>query len=192
MVKNKWLFLVVGILILLAGCDSGAKIDENNRPDKLEKDLKHYPYFFFEKDQSFNAILVIDDFAGEEDYENARMLLEHYKQYDESLTENIIKKYPSEVGDLTKQHSILIGSCTQEPHNQFINLFVDCLSMREDQSIIRIINNRDFWVLNVMGYSPRETKNAIEALINYEDFEFKDYHVEVVKIDDKLVVRAPR
>lgn len=192
MVKKAWLFLVVAILLLLVGCNAEPHINNSKRPNTLEKDLKDYPYFFFEKNQSFNALLILDDFVGEEDKENARVLLEHYKQYDKTLTQDIIKTYPTDYSDLTKQNVILIGSCTQEPHNQFINIFVDCLSMREDQAIIRIINNHGAWVLNVMGYSPEQTRNAIEALKNYEDYDFNDYHVEVVKIDDKLFVHEPR
>jgi len=193
MVKKTIMLIVVVSLLILAGCSNEGKLDKKNWPDKLEKTLEDYPYFFFEKNQTFNAVVVIDDYAGQEDINNAVALIEHYKQYDNNINESkVLKKYPTEYWDLTKQNTILIGSCTQEPHNQFINIFTDCLSMRKDQAIIRIINNHGAWVLNVMGYSPVETANAIEALKNYEDYKFTDYHVEVVRIDGKIVVRGPR
>jgi len=185
MVSKNILILAV-LLLLIAGC---ADVDE--RPETLEKDLKHYPYFFFDEN-SFNGLIIVDDFAPQEDIDTAKILLEHYKTIDSDIDESVIKTYPEEYWDLTEQNTILIGSCTQEPHNTFINIFVDCLSMREDQAIIRIIDNHDAWVLNVMGYSPVETRNAVEALINYEDYVMTDYHVEVIRVDGKLEVHEPR
>ena len=159
----------------------------------LEKDLKFFPQFFLDDNNSFNSVIIVDELADEEDFKSADELLLFFSGIDKdpgNIPVESIKKYPK-YSNLGLQNAMLIGSCNQEPHNRFVNIYVDCLSMKPEQALIRIVDHNDVWLLFVIGYTPTQTHNAIEVLTNYKEYDLKGQDVEVIKINNTFKIGEP-
>jgi len=167
------------MLLLLAGCTQW--------PESVDKDLSSYPYHFFE-DRKFNANVIVDKDASQTDIDSALELIDSLRKLDSDISDEI-KRYPT-FSDLN-QHAILIGSCSQEPHNKFVNIYVDCLSMRPNQAIIRIIDHNGAWLLFVVGIDEEHTNHAIKVLADYGKYGLSGQDVEVVPTSDGYRIGEP-
>jgi hypothetical protein len=179
--------LSIAILLLVAGCTAQLPPKEG----ELTKDLVHYPHFFFDDNQEFTGVIIVDELAEQGDLDSAALLVEALRKYDPTIDEKVVKGFPT-YSDLQAKNAILIGSCSQEPHNRFINIYTDCLSMRPEQSLLRVIDHQGTWLLYVAGSTTETTRNAIEVLINFEDYPLEDNDVEVVRENGELIVRDPQ
>lgn len=167
--------LAVFVLLVLASCDR-APLDVDGT------DLSEYPRMFV-KNGSFDGAIVIDDRASDEDRASAALLAASLDASER------IREYPR-FNAIFETDSILVGSCSQEPPNRFVNLWVDCLSMREDQAIIRITETEGSWVLVIVGDTEVDTRRAVEALID-GDPRIAGEDVEVRLVDETTVIGEP-
>ena len=173
-------------MLLLVGCTMSLA----ERPTILVEDLSQYPHWFFDEG-NFNGVVIVDSNAQKEDKENALIMIEHLRQYDSSMDESLLKEYPA-YSNLGKDNAILIGSCSQEPTNRFANLYLDCVSMLEDQALIRIVHHQGAWLLFIVGYDPERTYDAITMLMDYESYPLSGAGVEVVRESETFRVGLPR
>ena len=158
---------ILVFLVILGACQS------EMIPTDLEADLSYYPHFFI-SGGDFKGVIVLDASAGSQDRQTAAELLTHF-----DIDESYLRYYP-EYSDLRDNDAIMIGSCSQDPQNRFINIYADCLSMKENQAIVRIIDHHGAWLLYVVGYDEEATRRAVQVLMDHEHYELKGQDIEVV------------
>jgi len=172
-----WKILVC--LLLLSGCTQW--------PESVDKDLSSYPFHFFDE-RLFDANIIVDKDADQRDIDSAMELIVSLRKLDSTIGDEI-KRYPT-FSDLS-ENAILIGSCSQEPHNKFVNIYVDCLSMKPKQAIIRIIDHNGSWLLFIVGFDEEHTNHAIQVLKDYHKYDLDGQDVEVVPTDDGYRIGEP-
>lgn len=160
--------LLLLVLMVVTGCSSYQDFYED-RPFILKEQLNHYPYFFY-NETGFDALIVVEDNAPSQDLKSAQMLLESFKQRDDSIDDQLIVRYPSEYRTIGSRHAIYIGSCSQRPQNKFVNIYTDCLSIKPEQALVRIIDHHGSWLMFVVGATPDKTRDAINLLSDFETY----------------------
>ncbi|MDD9952914.1 MAG: hypothetical protein OXR66_01095 [Candidatus Woesearchaeota archaeon] len=175
---------VVVCLLLLASCTAQLQ----DRPDKLTNDLGQYPHWFFDEEQQFNALMIVDKDASTTDRETARMMLANLREYDASIPDDLVE-YPT---NLMANNAIVLGSCSQVPPNKFANLYLDCVSMLEEQALIRIVPHHGVWLLFIVGYDEERTRDAVDMLSRYQEFPLRAQGLEVVREAGTYRVELPR
>ena len=177
-------FVAVSVLILLAACASPRAAP--NAP--LTADLAHYPEFFDAGNGTFDARIVVDSEAPVEDRASAEALASSLEERFPGSAVSVVE-YPA-FSDILGEDSILVGSCSPRPQNRFVNIYVDCLSMREDQAIVRIVDKDGVWIFAIVGRTPGDTRVAIDALIRGDE-RIRGQDVEVRDLNGTIVIGEP-
>lgn len=176
--------MAVLVVLLLAACAAPRAAD----PAPLSADLAEYPRFFADANGSFDARIVIDSEAPAEDRDSAAALQDSLKtRFPDSRVP--IVEYPA-FSDILGEDSILVGSCSPRPQNRFVNIYVDCLSMREHQAIVRVVDKDGVWILSIVGRTPDDTRSAIDALVR-GDPRVRGEDVEVRDLNGTVVIGEP-
>ncbi len=131
----------------------------------------------FLNDSTFSAKIVVDDYAPD----NELIAVQNFVQYlDEeyNLPPDTSIQY-KHVRNIYGQNTIFIGTCAQQPHNKFVNLFVDCLSMEDNIAIMRWVEKGDIKILEVVGKNYQDTEEALYVLIHEDDFNLNGREIQV-------------
>jgi len=165
--KKAMIFLVLVLLITL-GCNV-----LNSEP---KIGLNKYPNVFLDG-RTFNAVIVMDDFSPDNELIIAQNFLEHL------MSKYKIKPYTliqyKHLNGLYNQNTIFIGTCNTNPHNKFVNLFIDCLSMEDNIGIIRLVEKENVTIISVVGKDFKDTEEAVNVLINYEKYDLSGREIQV-------------
>ncbi|MDP3917087.1 MAG: hypothetical protein Q8Q42_02250 [Nanoarchaeota archaeon] len=142
----------------------------------LKEGLDNYPDFFL-KGKTFNGKIVVDDKGPEEDFITAQNFLEALgKKY--KLNPDTLIQY-GQLDGLYNSNAIFIGTCNTIPKNKFVNIFMDCLSMEKNVGMIRLVENNNVTIVQVVGYDYKDTREAIDVLINSKDYNLAGREVQV-------------
>lgn len=166
---------VLLLCLLLLGCSAES-------PSYIPKQgLANFPDSFV-KDGIFNGKIVLDYGADDSELVIGQDLLEF-----------IVKSYQIEpytliqynhLSGLYDHNTIFIGTCHTNPKNNFVNLFLDCLSMEKDIAIIRYVEQDNVTIISVAGYSIKDTKRAVDVMMNYSDYNLSGKEIEVRNDED--------
>ncbi len=143
-----------------------------------QTDMKYYPQFFMA--DNFSAVFVIDDNAIPEDIAAANAIASGL-----GIGEPDPVRYGSLEG-IGKQNAIFIGTCSAEPHNKFVNIFVDCLSLDSGKAAIRLTKMNGYYILFVVGSNPESTMTAGEALESWKEYGVPGREIIVSRKDNQI------
>ena len=158
---SRLIALVLLSATLFSGCST----------QPLSEDLSDYPRFFT-SNGTFDGVVLVDELASEDDYASAGVVADYFK--------TDISIYP-DYRNLDSGNAIMIGSCDQHPPNRFVNIYTDCLSMKDGQAIIRIIDHNGVWLLFVVGKTSVQTRDAVDVLLDYKHYDLVGQDVEVTR-----------
>jgi len=145
------LFILFSVLLVIF-------LNKNNN----QIDLMNYPRFLND------PLVVIDDKAPQEDIKSAKLVAE-------SLNIENLTNYLS-IQSIFNKDAIYIGTCDLEPRNKFTDIYVDCLSLKQNQARIRLV-------------SPEQEK-AAEILANYKKYKLKGNNIEVNTINNETILKV--
>ena len=177
------IFLLVIVFVLLIGVFISLIVmlsipqEEEIEIDLSEKiGLEMYPYVFL-NGSTFNAKIVVDDFAPD----NELIYVQDYLEYlmkDYGMLPDTLIQY-KHLNGLYDHNTIFIGTCNMEPHNKFVNIFMDCLSMEENIAMIRLVEKDETTIIQVVGRDFKDTKEALSVLMNHDKYNLSGREIEI-------------
>lgn len=159
----KKLFFI--FLILLFGCTSVEKIGMANYPD------------CFLKGKTFDAVIVVDDFSSDDELVIVQNFVVKLKDRYKLNTDTLIQY--KNLNGLYDRNTLFIGTCNTVPHNKFVNLFMDCLSMEDDIAMMRFVDQGNVTIISVVGKDFKDTKEALDVLLDYKKYDLSGTEIQV-------------
>jgi len=161
------LFILFSVLLVIF-------LNKNNN----QIDLMNYPRFLND------PLVVIDDKAPQEDIKSAKLVAE-------SLNIENLTNYLS-IQSIFNKDAIYIGTCDLEPRNKFTDIYVDCLSLKQNQARIRLVSpeQEDTKIIFVVGKTINNTRKAAEILANYKKYKLKGNNIEVNTINNETILKV--
>lgn len=161
-------FIIAQIMILLFTINIALAADVSE-PIKahLPPDLSNFPDMFV-KDGNFNAVIVVGDKAAASDVIAQSNLAQFFVRYTEkSLVGSI--KLSSEIGSLN-QNIVSIGSACHNNVSWEIMVYPkQCdIWLEPGKAMIILYDYKGYVHMVIAGYSDKGTRDAVNALINYE------------------------
>jgi len=165
------LLIVLAILIIALTKEDNNELDLSNRIG-----VDKYPEVFIDGNV-FNAKIVVDDFAPDNELIVVQDYLGHLLESYEMKPDTLI--HYKHLSGLYDHNTIFIGTCNMEPHNKFVNLFTDCLSLEENTAIMRLVEKNNITILQVIGKDFQDTEEAVDILINHENYNLSGREIQV-------------
>ena len=163
------------LAIIFSGC-----YDNLDEGCEEKFNFEKYPCAFLDK-STFDGLMIYDTFSSDDE-----LLI--IQKFVESIQEKFILKPYTVIsykqlheleGDMYSRNTIFIGTCNTKPHNQFVNLFLDCLSMENDIAMMRIFEKNNSTIISVVGKDYKDTEEALYVLENYANYNLSGNEIQV-------------
>ena len=159
----------------------------------LAFDLEAYPYMLINKEGKFNAIIVLGDTADAADAIGAIDIATSLQYELKNPIEIGTTLLASEVEDITKVNSIVVGGpCANPIAARLMGFPQNCLEgFNAGKAKIKLFEheNGKFSIL-VAGRTGMDTRRAARVLASGKDFNIKGKELEVSETQEKTLVIA--